>query len=50
MNALPTNIADEVKPERKISNRKIAWRKHDVLEWARDPEAWCKRNAKAVQA
>jgi predicted DNA-binding transcriptional regulator AlpA len=28
----------------KIASRKVAWRKADVLEWARDPVEWC-RNA-----
>ena len=32
-------------PRIKIGNRKIAWRKVDIEEWSRDPEAWAQRHA-----
>jgi predicted DNA-binding transcriptional regulator AlpA len=29
----------------KLGNRKIAYRRSDIDEWARDPDAWRARNA-----
>lgn len=34
----------------KIAAKKIAYRKSEIEEWARDPEAWRARNAVAAGA
>lgn len=33
----------------KLSARKIAYRRTDILDWERDPEGWAARNRAAAQ-